>query len=70
MRVWERGAGETLACGTGMAAVVAAAQSRRGSPGTVEVTAPGGTATVEIRDGVAWMRAPADYVFRGSVGER
>jgi diaminopimelate epimerase len=68
MRVWERGVGETLACGTGMAAVVAAAQGLDSGPVRVEV--PGGQATVRLRDGVAWIKGPAEYSFRGSVGEQ
>jgi diaminopimelate epimerase len=70
MRVWERGVGETMACGTGMAAAAAAAGARHGVDGPVLVEVPGGVATVELRDGVAWMRGPAEYSFRGSVGER
>lgn len=70
MRVWERGVGETLACGTGMAAAVAAAGVVHGITGQVEVDVPGGRATLEMRDGVAWMRGPVAYSFRGSVGER
>ena len=69
MRVWERGVGETLACGTGMAAVVAVAGARGEASGAVVVKAPGGEATVEIRDGVAWMKGPAAYSFTGSAGE-
>lgn len=70
MRIWERGVGETLACGTGMAAVVAAAQADGLGSGPVEVDVPGGRATLEVREGVAWIKGPADYSFRGSVGER
>lgn len=70
MRIWERGVGETLACGTGMAAVVATVQADGSVSGPVEVEVPGGRAIVEIRDGVAWISGPADYSFRGSVGER
>ena len=63
MRVWERGVGETLACGTGMAA--AAAVALKGADGSVTVEVPGGTGSVEIRDGIAWLTGPAEYSFRG-----
>ena len=70
LRVWERGVGETLACGTGMAAAAMAARTRHATGDTVAVDVPGGRATVEIRDGRVWLRGPAEYSFRGSVGER
>jgi diaminopimelate epimerase len=70
MRVWERGVGETLACGSGMVAVayVATKLDRLEGPITVEV--PGGSGQVEFREGMAWLRGPAEYSFRGNVGER
>jgi diaminopimelate epimerase len=65
LRVWERGVGETLACGTGAAAAVAAAH-RSGLTGSeVEVHLPGGVLRVEIVDGEAWIEGPANEVFRG-----
>ena len=64
MRVWERGVGETLACGTGMAAAAAAAL--KGADGMMTVKVPGGTGSVEIRDGIAWLTGPAEYSFRGT----
>ncbi len=70
MRVWERGIGETLACGTGIAAVASVVRDARGHDGPVHVVTRGGEASVEFRDGVAWLRGPAEYSFRGSVGER
>ncbi len=70
MRVWERGVGETLACGTGIAAVAAVAADRFDLPAPVVVSSPGGQASVDFREGVAWIIGPAEYSFRGSVGER
>lgn len=63
MKVWERGVGETLACGTGMVAVAAIALD--GSDGMFEIEVPGGVGMVEIRDGIAWLTGPAEYVFSG-----
>lgn len=70
MRVFERGVGETLACGTGMAAVAVVIAERDGLPGPIEVSVPGGHARVDLREGVAWIVGPAEYSFRGNVGER
>jgi len=67
MRVWERGVGETLACGTGM--VAAAAVALDGADGVIRVHVPGGEGQVEIRDKVAWLTGPAEYVFTGTIDQ-
>lgn len=65
MRVWERGVGETRACGTGMvaAAFVATKAVKMDTPIVVQV--PGGEGRVDFRDGVAWLTGPAEYSFTG-----
>lgn len=70
MRVWERGVGETLACGTGMAAAAAVARRMAGGAGPLTIEVPGGRGIVELRDGAAWLSGPAEVSFSGSVGER
>ncbi|MPZ51589.1 MAG: diaminopimelate epimerase [Acidimicrobiia bacterium] len=65
MRVWERGVGETLACGTGIVAAAAASIRHYGAASEVEVVVPGGTAGVSLVDGVAHLSGPAEYVFEG-----
>jgi diaminopimelate epimerase len=63
MRVWERGVGETQACGTGSVAA-AAALHHWGRVGTkVTVNQPGGAAEVELRlDGTAVLSGPSHRV--------
>ena len=67
MRVWERGAGVTLACGTGAcAALVAGVLTGHCQPAaTVEL--PGGPLYIEWSeaDQIVWMTGPADAVFTG-----
>jgi diaminopimelate epimerase len=66
LRVWERGVGETLACGTGACAtLVAAALTRRtGRRATVEL--PGGDLDVEwTESGTVLMTGPAETVYEG-----
>jgi diaminopimelate epimerase len=70
MRVWERGIGETPACGSGMVAAAFVAIKTDRLEGRIPVEVPGGVGYVELREGVAWLSGPAEYSFRGSVGER
>lgn len=69
LRVWERGAGETLACGTGAcAAVVAGIRLGRLDP-RVDVETHGGLLTIEWAGGDApvFMTGPAVTVFEGEI---
>ncbi len=66
MRVWERGSGETLACGTGASASAVAAHLC-GLTGTrVTVHLLGGDLEIELgEDGHVYMTGPAETVFEG-----
>ncbi len=70
LRVYERGAGETRACGTGACAAVAIGR-RWGRLGPrVEVDLPGGALSIEWQGGAndpVWMTGPATYVFEGTI---
>lgn len=69
MRVWERGSGMTLACGTGACAVyyVAKKMGLVGGEDFVEVILPGGSLWIrEIEAGVL-MKGGADFVFEGEI---
>ncbi|HEY9908344.1 MAG TPA: diaminopimelate epimerase [Thermosynechococcaceae cyanobacterium] len=68
MRVWERGAGITLACGTGACATVVAAVLTGRSDRRATVELPGGLLQIEwADDNHLYMTGPADRVFTGSV---
>lgn len=67
LRVEERGVGETLACGTGSCAAVAAAldDDLVESGGPIRVRLPGGTLTVTPSGTEYILAGPAEYVFEG-----
>jgi diaminopimelate epimerase len=69
LRVWERGAGETLACGTGACAAAVAGILRGLLESPVAVEARGGTLTVSWAggDNAVWMKGPARRVFEGEI---
>jgi diaminopimelate epimerase len=69
LRVWERGAGETLACGTGACAAVVSGILRGLLDSPVAVEARGGTLTVSWAggDNAVWMKGPAKSVFEGTI---
>jgi diaminopimelate epimerase len=65
-RVWERGAGATLACGTGACAIVVAGVLTGRLERTVQVQMPGGVLEVEWRaDDTLWLTGDAVLVFEG-----
>ena len=67
LRVFERGVGETLACGSGACAAVAVLRRRGRLDKSVAVTLPGGTLTIEWDGGDApvLMTGAAAFVFEG-----
>ncbi|MFA7440304.1 MAG: diaminopimelate epimerase [Sphingomonadaceae bacterium] len=66
LRVWERGAGLTLACGTGACATFAAARRRRLVDAVATVALPGGELEIaETPAGTITMTGPALTTFRG-----
>ncbi len=68
MRVWERGAGETLACGTGASAAVVAANIKGLTQRSVSVILKGGKLHItRARDGHVYMTGPAEEVFEGTI---
>jgi diaminopimelate epimerase len=67
MRVWERGVGETQACGTGACAAAAAAHEWGLVGSRVTVRQPGGDALVELTDGGIVLTGPAQFVARVEV---
>ncbi|GAC1328965.1 MAG: diaminopimelate epimerase [Steroidobacteraceae bacterium] len=69
LRVFERGVGETLACGTGACAAVAVGRRQGLLDEDVQVDLPGGTATVSCPAGTEhlWLTGPATTVFTGSI---
>ncbi|MBI3910785.1 MAG: diaminopimelate epimerase [Armatimonadetes bacterium] len=68
VRIWERGAGETLACGTGAAAVAAAACRLGRARSPVGVRSRGGTLTVAVGNDLHLrLTGPAVEVFRGEI---
>lgn len=72
MRVWERGSGETLACGTGAAAVAVVARVLHGVSQSTTVTLPGGDLDVEWAGAVndpqpVYITGPAVRAYDGDI---
>jgi len=70
VRVWERGVGETLACGSGCCAAMVAAHLHDRVGDRVEIEQPGGMLTVEWDGkGDVYLSGPAEFVFEGDWSE-
>ncbi|HET6818866.1 MAG TPA: diaminopimelate epimerase [Mycobacteriales bacterium] len=68
MRVYERGVGETMSCGTGACAAAVAAMDAAGSRASYDVDVPGGRLRVEWRPGdEVLLTGPATLVAEGSL---
>ena len=69
MRVWERGAGETLACGSGACAVAAVSIRLGKAASPVTVSLPGGDLVLEWDGGTGsvFMTGPGAFVFSGEL---
>lgn len=69
LRVFERGCGETLACGTGACAAAVIGMSQGLLDPSVQIHLPGGTLSIswEGKDQPVMMKGPASTVFEGSI---
>ena len=67
LRVWERGAGLTLACGSGACAAAVAAHGRGLSGRRVAIHADGGVQEVDGREDGVWLTGPVTHVFTGQL---
>lgn len=68
LKTWERGAGLTLACGTGACATAVAAIKAKRAASPVKVTMPGGSLTISWEPGQQIrMRGAATHVFEGEL---
>ena len=67
MRVWERGTGVTLACGSGTCATAVAAHLRGLTGRQVTIDLDGGTLWVDWRNDGVWLTGPTMHAFSGSL---
>ncbi|MFC6053253.1 diaminopimelate epimerase [Acinetobacter sp. Ac_877] len=71
LRVFERGVGETLACGTGACAAAISGMRRGLLASSVEIELAGGKLLIEWKEGdVVWMTGPTATVFEGRLDLR
>ena len=65
-RVWERGSGETMACGTGACAIAVATRLHGFAKEAIDIMLPGGTLHIEWDgEGEVFLEGPAEEVFTG-----
>lgn len=71
MRVWERGSGETLACGTGACAATVAMILNGKTDRTVDIELKGGHLTIEWnpKDNCVYLTGPAEEVYNGELND-
>lgn len=69
LRIYERGVGETQACGSGACAAMVACHRLGLVDDTVQMMMPGGNLTISWQGGDSdiWMKGPASFVFEGEV---
>ena len=70
MRVWERGSGETEACGTGACAVMYASYLNGKCGNEVDAKLLGGTLHIEYKEGTIFMTGPARTAYEGEIEEK
>lgn len=67
VKTWERGAGPTLACGTGSCAAVVMANKLNLANKKVKVNIPGGSLIIELKEDGVYMTGPATTTFIGEL---
>jgi len=66
LRVWERGAGETLACGSGACASAIIAHQYKGLANQINVHLKGGTLGITVQEQEVLMRGDTQKIFNGN----
>ncbi|ENV97125.1 diaminopimelate epimerase [Acinetobacter bereziniae] len=70
LRVFERGVGETMACGTGACAAAVSGMRRGLLANNVEIELAGGKLQIEWKEGDVWMTGPTATVYEGRLDLR
>ena len=68
IRIWERGVGETLSCGTGAVASSVVSQKYKQLEKICKVEMPGGALEVEELDGSTFLKGPAEFDLEKKIG--